>query len=126
MPGDRHVLAGLKDGRLLIIDIAAGDVLEEIPAHGKDLRSITLTPDLRGCVTGSGDETVKFWNFELVVDEKSQLKVKVLSLVHTRTLKLESGVMCVKLSANGKFIAVALLDSTVKIFFVDSFKVQCI
>lgn len=46
VPGDRHVLAGLNDGRLLIIDIAAGDVLEEIPAHAKDLRSITLTPDL--------------------------------------------------------------------------------
>jgi len=46
VPGDRHVLAGLNDGRLLIIDIAAGDILEEIPAHTKDLRSITLTPDL--------------------------------------------------------------------------------
>ena len=71
-----------------------------------------------------GDQTVKFWQFELIVDEKSESKVKVLSLVHNRTLKLEEVVICVKLSPNGKFVAVALLDSTVKIFFVDSFKVS--
>lgn len=46
VPGDRHVLAGLKDGRLLIIDIAAGDTLEEIPAHSNELWSICLQPDL--------------------------------------------------------------------------------
>ncbi|XP_050315636.1 WD repeat-containing protein 3 [Anthonomus grandis grandis] len=121
-PGDRHVLAGLKDGTLVIIDIAAGDILEEIPAHSKDLRALSLTPDLRGCITGGGDKTVKFWQFELIVDEKSQTKVKVLSLIHNRTLKLEDSVMCVKISPNSKYIAVALLDSTVKIFFVDTFK----
>jgi U3 small nucleolar RNA-associated protein 12 len=57
-----------------------------------------------------------------VVDEKSESKAKVLSLLHLRTLKLEDSVLCVKLSPNGKFVAVALLDSTVKIFFVDTFK----
>lgn len=55
---------------------------------------------------------------------KSESKAKVLSLLHSRTLKLEDTVLCVRLSANGKFIAVALLDSTVKIFFVDTFKVS--
>lgn len=45
VPGDRHVLAGLKNGTLLIIDIAAGDVLEEIPAHSEELWAICLTPD---------------------------------------------------------------------------------
>lgn len=78
----------------------------------------------RGCVTGGGDKTVKFWQFELITDEKSEAKAKVLSLLHTRTLKLEDTVLCVRLSPNAKFIAVALLDSTVKIFFVDTFKVR--
>lgn len=80
----------------------------------------------RGPVTGGGDNTVKLWNFELIqpenVDEKAA-KAKVLSLLHTRTLKLEESVLCVRVSQNGKFIAVALLDSTVKIFFLDTFKV---
>lgn len=122
VPGDRHVLAGLKNGTLLIIDITVGDILEEIPAHTTELWSISLWSDLRGCVTGGGDKTVKFWQFELITDEKSESKAKVLSLVHTRTLKLDDTVLCVKLSPNGKFIAAALMDSTVKIFFQDTFK----
>lgn len=69
---------------------------------------------------------MKFWQFELIADEKSESRAKVLSLLHTRTLKLEDSVLCVKLSPNGKYIAVALLDSTVKIFFVDTFKVMTI
>nr|XP_022909858.1 WD repeat-containing protein 3-like [Onthophagus taurus] len=77
---------------------------------------------MRGCVTGGGDNTVKFWQFELIVDEKSESKAKVLSLLHTRTLKLEDSVLCVKLSPDNRFVAVALLDSTVKIFFTDTFK----
>lgn len=74
-------------------------------------------------MTGGGDHTVKFWQFELVVDEKSESKAKVLSLLHSKTLKLEDSVLCVRISPNGKFVAAALLDSTVKIFFVDTFKV---
>lgn len=57
------------------------------------------------------------------MDEKSESKAKVLSLLHTRTLKLEESVLCVRISPNGKYVAVALLDSTVKIFFLDTFKV---
>ncbi|CAG9855714.1 unnamed protein product [Phyllotreta striolata] len=122
VPGDRHVLAGLKNGKLLIIDISIGEILEEIPAHTTELWTVTLTPDLRGFVTGGGDNTVKFWQFELITDEKSESKAKVLSAVHTRTLKLEDTVLCLKISPNGKFIAVGLLDTTVKIFFVDTLK----
>ncbi|KAK9880788.1 hypothetical protein WA026_013117 [Henosepilachna vigintioctopunctata] len=121
-PGDRHVLAGCKDGKLLIIDIASGDILEEVSAHTQELWSLILTPEMVGCVSGGGDQTVKFWQFELVVPENSESKSKVLSVLHSRTLKLEDSVLCIRLSQNGKFLAVALLDTTVKIFFVDTFK----
>ncbi|XP_043273092.1 WD repeat-containing protein 3 [Venturia canescens] len=122
VPGDRHLIVGLKDGKMLIIDIASGDVLEEIPAHTKELWSVILTPDMKGVVSGGGDQTVKFWNFELVEDPESETKVKVLSVLHSRTLKLEESVLCVRITPNNRFVAVALLDSTVKIFFLDSFK----
>ena len=46
VPGDRHLIVGLKDGKMLIIDISSGDILEEILAHSKELSSITLFPDL--------------------------------------------------------------------------------
>lgn len=122
VPDDRHVLLGLKTGFLLIVDIITGDILEEIPAHTNELWSICLTPDSKGCVTGGGDATVKVWSFELVEDESTGDKNNVLSLLHKNTLKLEETVLCVKISPNNKFIAVGLLDSTVKIFFLDSFK----
>lgn len=59
-----------------------------------------------------------------MADKNSESKAKVLSLVHVKTLELEDTVLCVKLSPYGKFIAAALLDSTVKIYFADSFKVR--
>uniref|UniRef100_A0A1Q3EWJ3 Putative wd40-repeat-containing subunit of the 18s rrna processing complex n=1 Tax=Culex tarsalis TaxID=7177 RepID=A0A1Q3EWJ3_CULTA len=124
VPGDRHVLVGLKTGQLLIVDIVIGEVIERVEAHAKELWSIVLTPDQRGCVTGGGDTTVKFWNFELIADPNREegSEVKVLSLLHKNVLKLEETVLSVRLSRNGKYIAVALLDSTVKIFFVDTLK----
>ncbi|XP_047350905.1 WD repeat-containing protein 3 isoform X1 [Vespa velutina] len=122
VPGDRHLIVGLKDGKMLIIDIASGDILEEVPAHTKELWSVTLFPDLKGIASGGGDQTVKFWNFELIHDPDSKIKAKVLSVLHTRTLKLEECVLCVRISPNNRFVAVSLLDSTVKIFFLDTFK----
>lgn len=122
VPDDRHILLGLKSGTLLIVDIVNGEILEEIPAHTNELWSICLTPDAKGCVTGGGDATVKVWSFELIEEESNADRSNVLSLLHKNTLKLEETVLCVKISPNSKFIAVGLLDSTVKIFFLDSFK----
>lgn len=121
-PGDRHALVGCADGSLLLIDVGAGKVLEQVPAHTAECSTVGLTPDMRGCYSGGGDKTVKLWQFELIPDPTGESKAKVLSLLHTRTLELEESVCAVKISPNNKFIAVALLDSTVKIFFLDTFK----
>lgn len=120
-PGDRYLLLGYKSGELVIADVVTGELVETIPAHEKELWDICLTSDFKGCVTGGGDATVKFWSFAMVADETSTNK-RVLSVQHKNTLKLDETVLGVKLSGNGKFLAVALLDSTVKLFFVDSLK----
>ncbi|XP_076646077.1 WD repeat-containing protein 3 [Halictus rubicundus] len=125
IPGDRHLIVGLKDGKMLIVDIVSGEILEEVPAHSKELWSVTLFPNRRGVASGGGDQTVKFWDFAQTFksqDNDSEVKAKVLSVLHTRTLKLEDSVLCVRISPNNQFVAVALLDSTVKIFFLDTFK----
>ncbi|CAK1547083.1 unnamed protein product [Leptosia nina] len=121
-PGDRHALVGCADGHLLLVDVAAGTILEQVPAHSTNCAAVGLTPDSRGCYSGGGDKTVKLWQFELIDDPTGESKAKVLSLLHTRTLELEETVTAVTISPNNKFIAVALLDSTVKIFFLDTFK----
>lgn len=71
-----------------------------------------------------GDETVKFWNFELIQDPDTQIKTKMLSVIHTRTHKLEENVLRVRVSSNNIFVAVSLLDCIIKIFFSDTFKVS--
>lgn len=130
-PGDRHVLIGRMDGVLLIADIVSGEILEEIPAHQKELWSMALLSNGSGIVTAGGDATVKYWSFELIDVQQhydgdgvhlNSNSRKVLSLLHKNTLKLEETVQCVGVSKNGKFIAVGLLDSTVKLFFMDTLK----
>ncbi|XP_057338104.1 WD repeat-containing protein 3 [Microplitis mediator] len=120
VPGDRHLIVGMKDGKILIVDIASGDMIESFQAHEQELWSIVLFPNMKGVASGSADKTVKFWDFELIEDQKTNCKV--LGLIHTKTLNLEEGVLCVKISPNSRFIAVSLLDSTVKIFYLDTFK----
>ena len=70
---------------------------------------------------------MKFWQFELITDPSNkESKAKILSALHTRTLRLEENVLCVRVSANNRLLAVALLDSTVQIFFVDTLKVKLV
>ena len=119
-PGDRHVLIGTKSGVIQIFDIGSGEMTEEIQAHNGEIWSLNLTPDQRSVVSGSGDKTVKFWDFELIESEKHERKI--LSILHKRSLELDEGVTCVCMTPDSRLIAVALLDSTVKVFFMDSLK----
>ncbi|KAI0212489.1 WD repeat-containing protein 3 [Lamellibrachia satsuma] len=121
-PGDRHVIIGTKGGKLQIFDVAAGTLLETIDAHQGAVWSVSLSPDKRGIVSGSADHDVKFWDFELITDEEYSATRKRLTLVHTRTLKMAEDVLCVKFSPDHKLLAVALLDSTVKVFYADTLK----
>lgn len=122
VPGDRYVLLGMKSGKLLIVDVGAADIVEQIPAHESELWSLAMLPDQKGCVTGSSDQTLKIWSFELIDAGEGDAQTKVLSLLHKNTLKLEETVLCVAVSPDMKYLAVGLLDATVKVFFLDTFK----
>ena len=49
-----------------------------------------------------------------------------LSVCHAKTLKMSEDVLCVCHSPDGRLLAVALLDTTVKVFFTDSLKVSLV
>ncbi|KAG8778743.1 hypothetical protein FRC16_003725, partial [Serendipita sp. 398] len=121
LPGDRHVVVGTKSGDILLFDIAASSLLETVKAHSATVWSIDVRPDIGGLVSGSADKDVKFWDIEEKVNEDLSNR-KVCSLVHTRTLKMSDEVLAVKYSPNMRFLAVALLDATVKIFYQDTLK----
>ena len=115
-PGDRHVLVATKSGNLQILDLGAGEVLETIESHGTEpVWGLALSHDKRGFVSGGGDKTVKWWDWKLTPEGK-------LSVAHTRTLSVDESVTGVSLSPDGRLVAVALMDTTVKVFFVDTLK----
>ncbi|KAJ0970245.1 hypothetical protein J5N97_023122 [Dioscorea zingiberensis] len=116
VPTNRHALVGTKDGTLEIIDVGSGSSIEVVEAHAGALRSIVNTPDGSGFVTGSADHDVKFWEYQLLQGSKQ------LSVANTRTLKMNDDILAISLSPDGKYVAVALLDNTIKVFFMDTLK----
>ncbi|KAG2348789.1 WD40 repeat-like protein [Suillus weaverae] len=121
LPGDRHIAIGTKSGEILIYDLASSALTETVKAHGSTVWSLHVRPDEQVLVSGSADKEVKFWEFERNVSSSDEAK-KSMTLNHTRTLKMSDEVLFVRYSPNGKLLAVALLDSTVKIFYQDTLK----
>ena len=124
-----QIVVGTKSGSLELYDVASSSLLESFPsAHDGPVWSVQVRPDGRGLVSGSADSNVKFWDFE-VREVKSgeevdgqQARAKVLTMIHSRTLKMTDDVLSVRYSPDGKLLAVSLLDSTVKVFFQDTLK----
>ncbi|XP_078699593.1 WD repeat-containing protein 3-like isoform X5 [Branchiostoma floridae x Branchiostoma belcheri] len=121
-PGDQQVIIGTKAGKLEIFDIGSGSLLQSVEAHQGALWSIAVSPDKRGLVSGGADKLVKFWDFELISDEKFFSTSKRLSVSHARSLQCDEDVLGVKYSPDHRLLAVALLDNTVKVFYADTLK----
>jgi U3 small nucleolar RNA-associated protein 12 len=126
LPGNTHLVLGTREGHLLLLDIAAGDVVDyEENAHDGaiwsiDLRRPTTQQPTVALVTGSADKTVKFWEIEAHDDSDTPM------LTQTRTLEMSDDVVAVRYSHSTdptrRMIFVSSLDSTIKVFFEDSLK----
>ncbi|KAK7951541.1 DIP2-Dom34p-interacting [Apiospora aurea] len=124
LPGDKVVVVGTKEGKLELFDVASASLLDEVSAHDGSVWSLQVHPDGRSMVSGSADKTAKFWNFQIVQEEVlgTTRTTPRLKLVQSRTLKVSDDILSLKFSPDAKYLAVALLDSTVKVFFTDSLK----
>jgi U3 small nucleolar RNA-associated protein 12 len=124
LPGDKIVVVGNRNGELELFDIASSTLIETVKAHDGPVWSLQVHPDGKSMVTASADKAAKFWGFEIVQEEIPGTKRTTprLKLVHIRTLKVADDILSVRFSPDSRLIAVALLDNTVKIFFVDSLK----
>ncbi len=125
VPGDRQAVVGTKSGSLQILDVSSSQMLEEIPgAHGdKAVWSLDLCADGRSFVSAGADATVRFWDLQLVrLEGDDERAAARLSAVHRRTLKLDDEALAVRCGADGRFLAVSLLDMTVRVFYADSLK----
>ncbi|CAN6916134.1 unnamed protein product [Brassica oleracea] len=119
VPKSKYGIVGTKSGVLEIIDIGSATKVEDVEAHGGTIWSIAPIPDDTGFVTVSADHEVKFWEYQV---KKAGQKAKQLTVSNVRSMKMNDDVLAVAISPDAKHIAVALLDSTVKVFYVDSLK----
>ncbi|CEP02195.1 unnamed protein product (mitochondrion) [Plasmodiophora brassicae] len=129
VPGDQHVLVGTKTGHLELYSLGSAQLLQRIEAHSGALWSIDVHPSGRGFVTGGADHDLKFWIFELIdkadadgEPTSSRKRTRTLGAVHSRTLRLDEDVLFVKFSPDGRYVAVAMLDATIRVFHEDSLK----
>lgn len=124
LPGDNVIVLGTKSGELELYDVVSSATIESIKAHEGAIWTLQIHPDGRSMITGSADKSVKFWKFQIVQEEILGTKRSTprLQLVHTRTLKANDDVLSVRFSPDSRLLALALLDNTVKVFFVDSLK----
>eukprot|EP01103_Thecamoeba_quadrilineata_P012719 TRINITY_DN3347_c0_g1_i1.p1 TRINITY_DN3347_c0_g1~~TRINITY_DN3347_c0_g1_i1.p1 ORF type:complete len:846 (-),score=181.48 TRINITY_DN3347_c0_g1_i1:62-2599(-) len=118
VPGNRQVIIGTKEGEIEMYDVATGDqiISEGQSYHKKEVWALAIQPDLLGFVSGSSDKTVKLWTFNLIQDKG----VKSVRLSQSWILQMEQEVLALKISTNMRFLAAALIDNTIKIFFLDS------
>jgi U3 small nucleolar RNA-associated protein 12 len=118
------VVVGTKSGALELFDVASAALLEIVEAHQGAVWTLQVHPDGRSLVSGSADKSAKFWNFEVIQEEIPGTKrtTPKLRLAHTRTLKVSDDILSLRFSPDSRLLAVALLDNTVKVFFVDSLK----
>ena len=124
IPGDKIVVVGNRNGDLELFDIASSMPIETIKAHDGPAWTLHVHPDGKSLVTGGADKSAKFWTFEIVQEDSSGSTGTTprLRLVHKRTLKVSDDVLSLKFSPDARLLAVATLDNTVKVFFVDSLK----
>lgn len=124
LPGDKVVVVGTKSGELQLFDVASAALLDSVDAHEAAIWSLQVHPDGRSVVSGSADKTAKFWDFKIVQEEilGTRRTTPKLKLVQSRAMKVSDDILSLKFSPDGRLLAVALLDNTVKVFFVDSLK----
>lgn len=58
------VAAGLQDGRIVILNLADGSIVQEIEAHEGAVLSIVISKDNLNLASGGDDNLVKVWDFE--------------------------------------------------------------
>ena len=121
---NRFAFVGTKQGKIQILDIADARVVETVAVcdGDKPLNSICTLPDRSGLVCGGEDGIVRIYDYSWKTEIDEGQKQIYPSLEKSRELTFQEGVTCLSVSANNNLLAVALLDSTVRVHFLDTFK----
>ncbi|GFR42436.1 hypothetical protein Agub_g3341 [Astrephomene gubernaculifera] len=120
-PGNKFAVVGTKEGTLEVFDLgAASRVHVEEAAHGGAVWALAPLPDKSGFISGGADKTIKFWQWSVVAPSSGGSRQ--LRLAHVRSVAMADDVLALRVSPDGRLLAVALLDATVKVYYADSMK----
>jgi len=65
-PDGRYIAAGNSDGMLRVWNVRTSQLVETWTAHGKAVRSVAFTPDVKGLVSSIGENTWKYCDISLL------------------------------------------------------------
>ncbi|KAH9281054.1 WD repeat-containing protein 3 [Echinococcus granulosus] len=120
-PGSRHVAIGFESGLTCLFDLITKKCTQTLAnAHTGAVRSLILTGDRKGIISGSADSKVGFWDFDLNVHLKSGPSLYLKS--HRPVQSVADQVTALTTTPDNRLIAVAMVNLHVDIYFTDSFK----
>ena len=122
--GGRYAVVGTKGGELQGFSLATGEKVAEVKAHAGAIWSLCTLPQRDVLLSASADKSIATWLVGATAaagggggDGEGELEIG-----QEATLELADDAMCARYSADGKYVAVGLLDSTVKVLYADSLK----
>ena len=124
LPGNRYIVLGTKDGQVLLYELNSNSVIQRIQGHQKEIWEIAYHTNanskaLKGSLviaTASSDRRINFYTLTQSTSSST------VSLSFFEKIETTDEVMGVKFSPDGNFFIFSLLDSTLKVCYVDSMK----
>ena len=121
-PNGESFATASEDKTIKIWDLE-GKFLKTLPGHNHGVLSVKFSPDGKTLASASKDKTVRLWSIQPpsgeVKSQKSKVKSRLLHIFDSHG----NEVLDVRFSADGKFLASASADDTVKVWTVPQFPV---
>eukprot|EP00927_Polykrikos_kofoidii_P015646 TRINITY_DN16980_c0_g1_i1.p1 TRINITY_DN16980_c0_g1~~TRINITY_DN16980_c0_g1_i1.p1 ORF type:complete len:961 (+),score=166.76 TRINITY_DN16980_c0_g1_i1:102-2984(+) len=120
--GNEHVLIGTKEGSLELHDMRVAEVAQTIDAHSGSVYGLAENPNHDGFVSCSADKHIRFFHLVFTKSKDGASENVAVEEQADRVTELPDECLAVAYSPNGKWVAVALLNHTVQMFFADTLK----
>jgi general transcriptional corepressor TUP1 len=126
-PNGRIVSAGLYGGIICVWDADTGQLVERLQSEFTGCRnSIAFTPDGRGLVSGSNDDsTLKYWDISNVL-RGAKAMLKEMKDARRDGAEYREGVMSVAMSQDGEWIVSGHADGGVQFWDARTREIQLV
>ena len=121
LPGNKYIVLASKSGTISLYDMNSNQIIQRLNAHAKEIWEVcyhTNPLGLKGSLliaSASADRTIKFHTL-------AQKQNGSVQLTFYEKIETTDEVMGVKFSPDGRFFVFSLLDSTLKVCYVDTMK----